>query len=48
MLKERVNGLGGLIMVDPKGLVGYAYNTPRMAYAYHEGPTGRRRAGVNR
>lgn len=48
MLKERVNGLGGLIMVDPKGLIGYAYNTPRMAYAYHEGPTGRRRAGVNR
>lgn len=48
VLGERVNGLGGLIMVDVKGRIGYSYNTPRMAYAYREGLTGRSRAGVKR
>ncbi|NQT24036.1 isoaspartyl peptidase/L-asparaginase [candidate division KSB1 bacterium] len=31
ILKERVNGLGGLICIDKKGQIGVAYNTPRMA-----------------
>lgn len=48
ILKERVDGLGGLIMVDTKGRIGFAYNTPRMAFAYHEGLTGRSFAGVRR
>jgi beta-aspartyl-peptidase (threonine type) len=33
-LHERVGGLGGIILLDAEGRVGYAYNTPRMAYAY--------------
>jgi len=33
-LAERVNGLGGLIVIDPQGRVGCAYNTPRMARAW--------------
>jgi beta-aspartyl-peptidase (threonine type) len=33
-LKQRVNGLGGVILIDARGRVGYAFNTPRMAYAY--------------
>jgi beta-aspartyl-peptidase (threonine type) len=31
---ERVKGLGGVIVVDYEGRVGYAYNTPYMARAY--------------
>jgi beta-aspartyl-peptidase (threonine type) len=34
LLEERVGGLGGLIMVDRTGKVGYSFNTPKMAYAY--------------
>jgi beta-aspartyl-peptidase (threonine type) len=33
-LHERVGGLGGIILLDAAGRVGYAYNTPRMAHAY--------------
>ena len=33
LLAERVNGLGGAIVVDHAGRIGVAYNTPRMAYA---------------
>jgi len=33
-LAHRVGGLGGIILVNCQGQVGYAYNTPRMAYAY--------------
>jgi len=32
-LKTRVNGHGGIIMLDAKGRVGIAHNTPRMAWA---------------
>ncbi len=32
-LKSRVNGHGGIILLDAKGRVGIAYNTPRMAWA---------------
>jgi beta-aspartyl-peptidase (threonine type) len=34
LLAERVNGLGGVIVVDAQGRIGAAHNTPRMAYAY--------------
>lgn len=34
MLSDRVDGRGGLIMIDHMGRVGYAYNTPQMARAY--------------
>ncbi|HSH01944.1 MAG TPA: isoaspartyl peptidase/L-asparaginase [Anaerolineae bacterium] len=33
-LEQRVNGLGGLIAVDARGQVGYAFNTRAMPYAY--------------
>jgi beta-aspartyl-peptidase (threonine type) len=32
-LKERVNGHGGIILLDSQGRVGLAHNTPRMAWA---------------
>jgi len=32
-LKARLNGHGGMIIVDCKGLIGLAHNTPRMAWA---------------
>jgi len=31
-LKDRVGGLGGIILIDKTGDIGYAYNTPRMAF----------------
>jgi beta-aspartyl-peptidase (threonine type) len=34
ILGQRVDGRGGLIMIDRAGRVGYAYNTPHMARAY--------------
>ncbi len=34
LLAERVNGLGGAIVIDHAGRLGVAYNTPRMARAY--------------
>jgi beta-aspartyl-peptidase (threonine type) len=33
-LKQRVNGHGGIIVLDREGHIGIAHNTPRMAYAY--------------
>jgi beta-aspartyl-peptidase (threonine type) len=32
-LKDRVNGHGGIILLDAQGRVGIAHNTPRMAWA---------------
>ncbi len=32
-LKRRLNGHGGMIVVDTKGRIGIAHNTPRMAWA---------------
>ena len=32
-LKKRLNGHGGMILVDRKGRIGIAHNTPRMAWA---------------
>ena len=31
-LKHRVNGHGGIILLDAKGRLGLAHNTPRMAW----------------
>ena len=47
LLEERVAGLGGVIMVDPEGRVGTYHNTPRMAFAYIEGRSGRREAAIS-
>ena len=33
-LKQRVNGHGGIIVLDPQGHFGISHNTPRMAWAY--------------
>ena len=37
LLKERTNGTGGLIAIDKSGHIGFAFNTPRMAYAWRTG-----------
>ncbi len=34
VLAQRVNGLGGMILLTPDGTPGWHYNTPHMAYAY--------------
>jgi beta-aspartyl-peptidase (threonine type) len=34
VLGEKVNGLGGVILLSPDGRPGWHYNTPHMAYAY--------------
>jgi beta-aspartyl-peptidase (threonine type) len=33
-LKTRVDGHGGIILLDAKGRLGIAHNTPRMAWAF--------------
>jgi len=38
-LKSRLNGHGGMILLDCKGRVGIAHNTPRMAWAMMAGET---------
>jgi L-asparaginase / beta-aspartyl-peptidase len=45
-LKSRVNGHGGIILLDAKGRVGISHNTPRMAWAYQT--TKRAEAGIER
>ncbi|MCL7453415.1 MAG: isoaspartyl peptidase/L-asparaginase [Anaerolineae bacterium] len=37
VLEEKVNGLGGVILLAPDGRPGWHYNTPWMAYAYQAG-----------
>jgi L-asparaginase / beta-aspartyl-peptidase len=34
ILAKRTGGRGGLIMVDTRGRIGFAFSTPHMAYAY--------------
>ena len=34
MLERKINGRGGVIVLDKKGSVGISYNTPKMARAY--------------
>lgn len=46
LMALRVNGHGGLIMIDSSGRLGYYFNTPRMAYAYVDGD-GRRASSVD-
>jgi isoaspartyl peptidase/L-asparaginase-like protein (Ntn-hydrolase superfamily) len=46
MMRERVDGLGGLIMVDARGRIGYHHNTPRMAFGVREGGTGDTRVAI--
>jgi beta-aspartyl-peptidase (threonine type) len=46
VMKDRVDGLGGIIMVDTEGNVGYHHNTPRMAFGFIEGRTGRRNVAI--
>ena len=47
LLKDRVDGLGGVIMAAPDGRVGLQHNTPRMAFAYIEGVLNRRDAAIS-
>lgn len=44
-LKSRLNGHGGMILLDQRGRLGIAHNTPRMAWAYKS--TQGERSGVN-
>jgi beta-aspartyl-peptidase (threonine type) len=45
-LKQRVNGHGGIILLDARGRFGIAHNTPRMAWAIRT--TERQEAGIQR
>ena len=45
-LKSRVNGHGGIVLLDAKGRMGIAHNTPRMAWAYKT--VQREQAGIER
>ena len=47
LLEEKVSGLGGVIMVDTGGRTAAFHNTPRMAYAFVEGLSGRRGAAIS-
>ncbi|HET9164472.1 MAG TPA: isoaspartyl peptidase/L-asparaginase [Candidatus Angelobacter sp.] len=44
-LKNRLNGHGGMILLDQRGRFGIAHNTPRMAWAYKN--TERESVGIN-
>jgi len=44
-LQRRLNGHGGMILLDARGRFGIAHNTPRMAWAYKN--TEREKAGIN-
>ncbi len=45
-LKQRVNGHGGIILLDAQGRFGIAHNTPRMAWALHTAQ--KQEAGIQR
>jgi beta-aspartyl-peptidase (threonine type) len=45
-LKQRLNGHGGIILLDAQGRFGIAHNTPRMAWAIHTGE--KQEAGITR
>src|SRR5271167_4436468 len=45
-LKQRVNGHGGIILLDAQGRFGIAHNTPRMAWALHT--VQKQEAGIQR
>jgi beta-aspartyl-peptidase (threonine type) len=45
-LKQRLNGHGGIIVLNPEGHIGISHNTPRMAWAYKT--VKKKQAGVER
>jgi beta-aspartyl-peptidase (threonine type) len=45
-LESRLNGHGGMILLDARGRFGIAHNTPRMAWALKT--TGQEAAGIQR
>ena len=45
-LKQRLNGHGGIILLDAQGRYGIAHNTPRMAWALHT--VQKQEAGIQR
>jgi beta-aspartyl-peptidase (threonine type) len=45
-LKQRLNGHGGIIVLNAAGQVGIAHNTPRMAWAVKM--VGKEDAGIER
>src|SRR5450631_4872886 len=45
-LKQRLNGHGGIILLDAQGRFGIAHNTPRMAWAFHT--VQKQEAGITR
>jgi L-asparaginase / beta-aspartyl-peptidase len=49
-LKQRLNGHGGIILLDAQGRFGIAHNTPRMAWALYTGQHAgqRQEAGIQR
>ena len=46
LMSERVDGYGGLIMIDRSGRVGYHHNTPKMAFAFLDNQHMRVHAGI--
>ncbi len=47
-LKDRVNGHGGIILLDSQGRFGLAHNTPRMAWALQTATAGGIESGIER
>ncbi|HKM48615.1 MAG TPA: isoaspartyl peptidase/L-asparaginase, partial [Terriglobales bacterium] len=45
-LKQRLNGHGGIILLDAQGRFGIAHNTPRMAWALQSAE--KQEAGIQR
>ncbi len=45
-LRQRLNGHGGIIVLNPQGHIGIAHNTPRMAWAYRT--VSKQEAGIER
>jgi beta-aspartyl-peptidase (threonine type) len=45
-LKQRLNGHGGIILLDAQGRFGIAHNTPRMAWALRK--AGQQESGITR
>ncbi|UYP45041.1 hypothetical protein NEF87_001326 [Candidatus Lokiarchaeum ossiferum] len=46
LLGEKVNGLGGIIILNEKG-IGFSFNTPRMAYAFRSSDDDSISSGIN-
>jgi beta-aspartyl-peptidase (threonine type) len=46
LLETRTAGRGGIVVVDPQGALGFAFNTPHMAHAFMSDSLGEPAAGV--